>query len=289
MELVIENLSKTYKNKLALDDFSLTLQPGIYGILGENGAGKSTLMNLITDNIRRTSGSIFLDGVDILKAGASYRKRVGYMSQQQGEYPDFSALSFLLYMAELKGLKRKSAKEQSLQLLDELNLRDVAGKKINGFSGGMKQRVMLAQALLGDPDILLLDEPTAGLDPKERIRIRNYIFELAKDKIILLATHVVSDVACIADKVLLMKQGRLLGVKSPTEWIQTIQGKVWEQTCKKEEMNQLQKLYPMGNIVQRKEGLCMRVVADNMNPPFVQQESNLDLEDVYLYYCGASR
>lgn len=284
MKLEIKNLSKHYGDKVALDNLNLTLECGIYGILGENGAGKSTLMNLITDNIKRDGGAILLQGKDILKYGDSFRNLVGYMCQQQGEFPDFSAYSFLMYMAELKGLGKKEAREQSMQLLEKLNLYDVADKRVNGFSGGMKQRVMLAQALLGNPRILLLDEPTAGLDPRERIRIRNLISELSKNKIILLATHVVSDVACIADKILLMREGELVTQGTAIELIDSIQNKVWERQCKKEELAMLQTKYPAGNVEQRREGLVFRVVGDKLEAPFVQVHDNIDLEDVYLYY-----
>lgn len=286
MKLEIKNLSKHYGDKVALDNLNLTLECGIYGILGENGAGKSTLMNLITDNIKRDGGAILLQGKDILKYGDSFRNLVGYMCQQQGEFPDFSAYSFLMYMAELKGLGKKEAREQSMQLLEKLNLYDVADKRVNGFSGGMKQRVMLAQALLGNPRILLLDEPTAGLDPRERIRIRNLISELSKNKIILLATHVVSDVACIADKILLMREGELVTQGTAIELIDSIQNKVWERQCKKEELAMLQTKYPAGNVEQRREGLVFRVVGDELEAPFVQVHDNIDLEDVYLYYLG---
>lgn len=286
MKLEIKNLSKKYGNKVALSDFSIVLENGIYGILGENGAGKSTLMNLITDNIRRDEGKILLQGKDILSYGDDYRSLVGYMCQQQGEFPDFSAYSFLMYMAELKGIGRKGAREQSMELLEKLNLAQVADKRVNGFSGGMKQRVMLAQALLGNPRILLLDEPTAGLDPRERIRIRNLISELSKNKIILLATHVVSDVECIADRILLMKEGELVIQGTPTELIDSIQEKVWERSCKKEELATLQEEYPAGNVEQRREGLVFRVVGDKVKPPFVRVQDNIDLEDVYLYYLG---
>lgn len=284
MKLEIKNLSKRYGDKVALDDFSITLESGIYGLLGENGAGKSTLMNLITDNIKRDEGEILIQGKDILKYGDSFRSLVGYMCQQQGEFPDFSAYSFLMYMAELKGIAKREAREQSIQLLEKLNLSQVADKRVNGFSGGMKQRVMLAQALLGDPKILLLDEPTAGLDPRERIRIRNLISELSKNKIILLATHVVSDVACIADKILLMRQGELVTQGTAIELIDSIQNKVWERTCRKEELGILQAKYPSGNVEQRREGLVFRVVGDDMESPFLQVNDNINLEDVYLYY-----
>lgn len=286
MKLEIKNLSKQYGNKVALDDLNLTLQCGIYGILGENGAGKSTLMNLITDNIKRDGGEILFQGKDILTYGDSFRSLVGYMCQQQGEFPDFSAYTFLMYMAELKGLHKKEARKQSLELLEKLNLHEVADKRVNGFSGGMKQRVMLAQALLGNPRILLLDEPTAGLDPRERIRIRNLISELSKNKIILLATHVVSDVACIADEILLMKEGELVISGTATELIDSIQDKVWERNCCKEDLAGLQKKYPAGNVEQRREGLVFRVVGDKAELPFVQVHGNADLEDVYLYYLS---
>lgn len=288
MELSISHLTKRYPHKVALEDFSFQMQEGIYGLLGANGAGKSTLMNLITDNICRDSGEICYNGTDILKLGNQYRKHIGYMCQQQGEYPNFSAYSFLLYMAELKGIPKKEAKKQSRFLLEKMNLQDVAGEKINGFSGGMKQRVLLAQALLGNPDILLLDEPTAGLDPQERIRIRNFISELSANKIILLATHVVSDIACIADQVLLLKEGKVVTKGTPQELIASLEGKVWERGCGKEEIHSLQMQYPTGNVVQKKEGLAFRVNADCMQTPFIPVTEGIDLEDVYLYYIGNS-
>lgn len=193
-------------------------------MLGANGAGKSTLMNLITDNVRRTGGSILYDGVDILKLGASFRALVGYMPQQQGYYDNFSARMFLFYMAELKGIARKRAKEQIEQLLRVVNLSQAADLKMEEFSGGMRQRTLLAQALLGDPKILILDEPTAGLEPKERVNLRNYIRRISEDKIILLATHVVSDVESIADRILIMKDGKLAADDVPAVLIEKVQG-----------------------------------------------------------------
>ena len=184
MELTIQNLTKTYGNKVALRDFSYTFTPGIYGILGANGAGKSTLMNLITDNVKRDSGSILWNGTDILKLGREFRREVGYMPQQQGMYPDYSARDFLCYMAAVKELPRKESRQQIEELLAVVNLSEDAHKRLGGFSGGMRQRVLLAQALLGDPKILILDEPTAGLDPKERLRLRQYISDLARNKIV---------------------------------------------------------------------------------------------------------
>lgn len=213
--LEINQLKKTYGDKVALKEFSYIFENGIYGLLGANGAGKSTLMNLITDNIRRTEGSILYNDKEILKMGASFRKLVGYMPQQQGYYEQFSARNFLFYLAQLKGIKRKNARSQIDELLSIVNLTNVADKKMGGFSGGMIQRVILAQALLGNPQVLLLDEPTAGLDPKERVMFRQYIDKLSENKIIIISTHVVSDVESIADKILILKDGELVADDSP--------------------------------------------------------------------------
>ncbi|HAS05442.1 MAG TPA: ABC transporter ATP-binding protein [Eubacterium sp.] len=303
MKLEIRNLKKTYGTVQALKGISYTFTPGVYGILGANGAGKSTMINLITDNVSRdkvNGGSILYDEnndeTDILKLGKLFRAQVGYMPQQQGFYEDFSPKAFLKYMAEIKGVKKlktvdengneivKTVNQQIDELLEVVNLTNVAYKKIGGFSGGMKQRVLLAQALLGDPKILILDEPTAGLDPKERISIRNYIAELSKDKIILFATHVVSDIECIADKVLLLKSGEIIATGTPVELIESMAGKVGEITCTLDEVGELQKEYKIGNIRQRKNGLALRVVGDKLPEEAVKVEDNIDLEDVYLYY-----
>ena len=293
MELQLEHLSKTYGTVQALKDISYTFKPGISGILGANGAGKSTMINLITDNVARdkgsAGGSILYDGQDILKLGSRFRGIIGYMPQQQGFYEDFSPKAFLRYMAEIKGIKGKNengqtVKEQIDELLEVVNLTGVAYKKIGGFSGGMKQRVLLAQALLGDPDILILDEPTAGLDPKERIAIRNYIAELSRNKIILFATHVVSDIECIADYVLLLKKGEIIAMGTPVELIEKMHGKVAEITCTLDEVGKLQEKYHIGNIRQRKNGIALRLVGDELPDEAVMVDENIDLEDVYLYY-----
>ena len=293
MELQLEHLSKTYGTVQALKDISYTFKPGIYGILGANGAGKSTMINLITDNVARdkgsAGGSILYDGQDILKLGSRFRGIIEYMPQQQGFYEDFSPKAFLRYMAEIKGIKGKNEKGQTVkeqidELLEVVNLTGVAYKKIGGFSGGMKQRVLLAQALLGDPDILILDEPTAGLDPKERIAIRNYIAELSRNKIILFATHVVSDIECIADYVLLLKKGEIIAMGTPVELIEKMHGKVAEITCTLDEVGKLQEKYHIGNIRQRKNGIALRLVGDELPDEAVMVDENIDLEDVYLYY-----
>ena len=225
MELRIEHLTKKYGEKVALRDFTYTFTPGIYGILGANGAGKSTLMNLITDNVKRNEGQILWGGTDILKLGKRFRAKLGYMPQQQGMYNDFSARAFLRYMAQIKEIPKKQADEQIEQLLDVVNLREDAHKKVGGFSGGMRQRVLLAQALLGDPKILILDEPTAGLDPRERLRLRQYISDLSQDRIVFLTTHIVSDIESIAGDVLLMKQGELVRHGVPEALIASCGGK----------------------------------------------------------------
>ena len=302
------DLKKTYGNVKALKGINYTFTPGVYGILGANGAGKSTMINLITDNVSRdkNGGSImYSDGedntvskelVDILKLGAKFRGVVGYMPQQQGFYEDFSPRAFLKYMAEIKGVKSvksvdeagnvtiKKVNQQIDELLEVVNLTSVAYKKIGGFSGGMKQRVLLAQALLGDPKILILDEPTAGLDPKERIGIRNYIAELSRDKIILFATHVVSDIECIADKVLLLKDGEIIATGTPSQLIENMQGKVGEVVCTLSDVADLQGKYHIGNIRQRKNGMVLRLVGDELPEEAVRVDNDIDLEDVYLYY-----
>lgn len=287
MELQIEGLTKTYGTVQALKGITYTFKPGIYGIIGANGAGKSTIINLITDNISREKGTIKYDNEDILKLGKKFRSLVGYMPQQQGFYEDFSPRAFLKYMAEVKGIKRKDAEKQIDKLLEIVNLTGVAYKRIGGFSGGMKQRVLLAQALLGDPKILILDEPTAGLDPKERIGIRNYIAELSKDKIILFATHVVSDIECIADQVILIKKGEIVTSGTPVELIEQLHGKVAEITCTLDDVGRLQEDYRVGNIKQRKNGLALRLVGDELPKEAVKVDDNIDLEDVYLYYFEA--
>ena len=215
MKLTIENLEKSYGRTKALAGFSYEFTPGIYGILGANGAGKSTLFGLLTDTLRRQSGQILWDGTDILKLGRNYRAKVGYMPQAQGYYPQMSAREFLYYMGEVKGLPRAARKTEAERLLKAVDLWDVADRKLGQFSGGMRQRALLAQAMLGDPELLILDEPTAGVDPRERIRIRGFIAGLARERIVLLATHVVTDVECIADRVLLMNKGRLLKANRP--------------------------------------------------------------------------
>lgn len=289
MKLELQNLTKFYGTHLALDRFTFTFDRGVYGILGPNGAGKSTLMGLLTDTLRRQSGDILWNGTDILKLGASYRRLVGYMAQEQGLYEQMSAWEFLLYLAQLKQLPRKTARAQIDRLLEIVHLSQDAHRKLASFSGGMRQRVLLAQALLGNPELIILDEPTAGLDPKERIRIRNLISEISQDRIVLLATHVVPDIECIASSVLLLEHGRLVRAGKPEALIASVEGKVGERLCSPEEVILYQQQYGLGNVQQRKEGQVLRLIGDTLPDGFMPVRQSLSLEDVYLYYLETKR
>lgn len=282
--LEIKDLTKKYGDFTALDSFTITLDKGIYGILGANGAGKTTLSNLITDNIKRTSGDILYNGKDILTLGKTFRDKLGYTPQLQGMYDYMTAVQFLSYIGSLKGLKSKEIKKQSLYYLALVNLEDSAYKKLGSFSGGMKQRVLLACAMLGDPEILILDEPTAGLDPEERIRLRNYISKIGKDKTILLTTHVVGDLECIADEVLIMSHGRLIERGKVGELISLLDGKVGEITGTFEEITELREKLGSGEIAQRRSSFALRVCGDVLPDGFTPV-NNITLEDVYLYYA----
>ena len=216
MLLEIKNLTKHYGSKCALRDFSCAIGPGILGIIGPNGAGKTTLMNLITDNVKRETGEILYDGTDVLKLGKNFRRILGFMPQEQGMYDELSARAFLIYMAGLKEVHGKKAREQVEDLLQLVDLQDAAHRKLGGFSGGMRQRILLAQALLGEPKVVILDEPTVGMDPAERLRVSEYIKEISKERIVLWSTHILSDVEAFADSLLIMDSGKLLAHDTPS-------------------------------------------------------------------------
>lgn len=214
MQVDLEKVTKNYGNKTALNNVSLSFTEGVYGLLGPNGAGKSTMMNLITGNLKPSSGSICCDGTDIFRLGAAYRSLLGYAPQQQGLYDTFTGRKFLSYMATLKNIPKKEIKPEIDRVLSYVNLTEAAKRPIGSYSGGMKQRILIAQAILGSPRIVVLDEPTAGLDPKERVRIREKIKEIAENKIILVSTHVVSDIQSIADEIVLLKDGEIADINT---------------------------------------------------------------------------
>ncbi len=222
MELALKGITKQYGSKRALDDFSYSFEEGVYGLLGPNGAGKSTLMKIITQSVKPTGGEITLDGDDIFKQKEEYRKRIGYMPQQQTIYPFYTGRQFLNYMGLLKGEDRKSLDDKIQFYLEKVNLISVADKKIGTYSGGMKQRLLIAQTFLGDPDIMIFDEPTAGLDPKERIHVRNLIHDNSAGKIIIVATHVVQDIESIADCIVLQKEGKVAEADAPDKLVEKL-------------------------------------------------------------------
>ena len=294
-ELTISQVTKIYGNdKRALNEVSLVLTPGVYGLVGPNGAGKSTLMNILTQNLRQTSGTVSYCGEEIWKSGAAYRAVLGYMPQQQVLAEAFTGVQFLWYMAALKGMKRSDAKKRTTELLTLVNLDDVKNKKIREYSGGMKQRVLLAQALLNEPQILILDEPTAGLDPKERIRIRNYISSISENKIVLIATHVVSDVECIAKEILLLRSGKLLEKETPEKLVEQMEELVWEVIIRPDQLSELEQVLLVSNVNIAKEGLLVRVIAEleQMKEQQIQfgwgtpKAAVPTLEDVYLWNMG---
>lgn len=281
MELTVNRITKQYSNKIAVDRVSITMKTGVYGLLGANGAGKTTLMRMMCGILRPDSGEIRLGSIPV--NSEDYRNLLGYLPQDFGYYPNFTAWDFMLYMAALKGIPKEKAQARIEELLEMTNLSDVRKKKVKTFSGGMKQRLGIAQALLNNPKILILDEPTAGLDPKERVKFRNMISKLGNQRIVLLSTHIVSDVEYIADQIMVMKDGGIIHKGSLEEIIQAIEGKVWECKVTRGEGNRLQSCYVVINIREEKDGLFLRLVGDE--PPSLDAlQAKATLEDLYLYY-----
>lgn len=281
MELVIDRITKQYKNKIAVDRVSLNFGLGVYGLLGANGAGKTTLMRMMCGILKPTNGEVKFNGIDVPEE--SYRDVLGYLPQDFGYYPEFSAQDFMYYMASLKGLTKAQAKVKTKELLEMVSLNDVAKKRIKTFSGGMKQRLGIAQALLNNPEILVLDEPTAGLDPKERVRFRNIISELGKDRIVLLSTHIVSDVEHIANNILVMKDGQMLHSGSLEHIIKGIDEKVFECSVDSNTAEKLSATYPVINIRTDGANTFLRLVCDE-KPHNSAVNVTATLEDLYLYY-----
>ncbi len=281
MELRLDRITKHYKNKIAVDRLSINLKSGVYGLLGANGAGKTTLMRMICGILKPTSGEVSYNGIDVSQE--SYRDALGYLPQDFGYYPEFSAQDFMYYMASLKGMTKAQAKAKTKELFEIVSLSDVAKKKIKTFSGGMKQRLGIAQAMLNNPKILILDEPTAGLDPKERVRFRNLISELGKDRIILLSTHIVSDIENIANIILVMKDGQLLHNGSLEEIITAIEGRVYECLVNDVEAEKLITAFPVVNLRADGNKTFLRLVC-NEKPHEGAVNVAASLEDLYLYY-----
>ena len=283
MELSLDRLTKHYGNKIAVDCVSATLKPGVYGLLGANGAGKTTLMRMLCAILESTSGEVLLNGKEVTAMGADYRNVLGYLPQDFGYYPNYTAMEFLMYISALKGIPKNIAMKRSKELLEEVGLSHVANKKVKTFSGGMKQRVGIAQALLNNPDILIFDEPTAGLDPKERVRFRNLLSEYAGDKIVILSTHIVSDIEAIADEVLLMKKGKFVLQGTVQELTEKANGKVWELTVPAKEARKWQAKTTVANLRHEGKEVVIRIISDK-KPSEEAVSCEATLEDLYLYY-----
>lgn len=282
MELTFDRLTKQFGARIAVDRVSATLTPGVTGLLGANGAGKTTLIRMVCDVLRPTSGQILLDGQDATQMGDDYRALLGYLPQDFGCYPDFSAFDFMRYMATLKGFDGREGRERSMRLLEEVGLADDARRRLRTFSGGMRQRLGIAQAMLNNPYILVLDEPTAGLDPKERVRFRNLIAGFAQDKIVVLSTHIVSDVEFIANRILVMRQGAFVMDGSPEQIVSQAAGKVWECQLEAHRMEAMSSRMAVANVRYAADGRAVvRVVADSrpMDGAVCVEPT---LEDLYL-------
>ena len=283
MELQLDRVTKQYGTKLAVDRMNLSMKAGVYGLLGANGAGKTTLMRLLCDILNPTSGEIRYDGQNIHVMGEEYRSLLGYLPQNFGYYPEFTAEKFMLYMAALKGLNRSFAKNRTEELLRLVGLEKEHRKKIKTFSGGMKRRLGIAQAMLNEPEILILDEPTAGLDPRERVRFRNLISSFSKDKIVLLSTHIVSDVEYIADEIFLMKEGQILQEGTPEEITAQMNGLVWECEVDEKRATELECRHTIVNMKKKNGAIELRIVSDT-KPDEAAISVDATLEDMYLYY-----
>ena len=285
MELILDNLTKSFGSFTAVDHISLTMSKGVYGLLGVNGAGKTTLMRMLCTLLKPTGGSISCNGKDIFQMDGEYRNLLGYLPQDFGFYPEFSVKDYLLYIAAIKGLRPAIARKRTKDLIAKVGLTRAENKKMKQLSGGMKRRAGIAQAMLNDPKILILDEPTAGLDPNERIRFRNLISELSEDRLVLLSTHIVSDVEFIANQIMLMKNGELFYEGTTEELISSMDESVWHCTVPKNKANDFMARYLVGNVKTAPKGAELRILSKE--PPMegaVREEATL--EDAFLLYFG---
>ena len=282
-ELELTDLGKAYKNKTAVQNINLRLGHGVYGLLGENGAGKTTLMRMLCGILKPTEGKILCDGAPIEQMGGEYRRLLGYLPQDFGYYGDFSALRFLNYMAALKALPEEYARARIDELLETVGLAQEKKNKLKTFSGGMLRRVGIAQALLNDPEILVLDEPTSGLDPGERVRFRNIISSLGKNRLVLLSTHIVSDVAYIADNIIIMKDGRIMHTGDESQILQEAGGYVWKCTVSPNQVDEMSARYIISNLRNQENMVELRIIS-TQKPTEGAQPTDVTLEDAYLYF-----
>lgn len=289
MKLSIQNLGKEYKRGFwGLKDFSLEIKPGILGLLGPNGAGKSTFMRMLATITKPTDGSIKWNDVDIVKSPDTLRDVLGYLPQDFGVYPNLNAVEFLEYMAAIKGLDSATAKKRIDELLQLVNLKDAAKRPLGGYSGGMKQRVGIAQALLNDPQLLIVDEPTVGLDPEERVRFRNLLSDLSGERIVILSTHIVSDVEATATHIALVNKGQLLREAAPESLLNELEGKVWEWTIQSDDLPALKSKQIVSGTIRKSDGVQVRVVSSDQ-PKAESRSVSPNLEDAYLYFIGGKQ
>lgn len=283
MELTLQNITKKYERVLVLNDISLTLKPGIYGLLGANGAGKTTLFKIICRLMEPTHGSIKFNGKNVNQQAEAYRTNLGFLPQDFSYYPDFTGMRFMLYIATLKGLNNTVAKKRSLELLKQVGLEEMKDIKIRKYSGGMKQRLGIAQAMLNNPQILILDEPTVGLDPKERVKFRKLISSFANNKIVILSTHIVADVEYIADEIIVLKKGMILNKGTTDILLKEIQNHVWECFVNMDQINLFEDKFIVSNRKYTENGAVLRIVSTNQ-PALNAKKVEPSLEDLYLYY-----
>ena len=285
MELFVENVSKKFKDMTAVDNVSLRITPGVWGLLGANGAGKTTLMRMIAGIMEPSSGKIYYNGIPIKELKESYRNVFGYLPQDFGFYPEFTVQDYLLYIATIKGIRPAVARKRTRELIKKVGLTKVANKKMKKLSGGMKRRAGIAQAMLNNPKILILDEPTAGLDPNERIRFRNLICELSEDRLVLLSTHIVSDIEYVANQILMMKDGAIMNKGTLEEILDSMPEKVWTCIVSQQEVSEMTKRYKVSNMKSEHNGVDLRIISSE-KPYETATCVRPSLEDVFLYYFG---